>query len=196
MTINETVEDTLTNSLWQKWKQQGTQTKMTWLEIQKLACALTKMSREQNLDYQAFDFQAIVDSKLNYYENLSQIENTVYGPCQNFAEAVKEIEQQKTTEQQNKTLTLQNKKLKNEIERQKEKLGELQNNPQVKTVYVTTTPTPENKLAVYEPTEAPYTDAELTEIQEYLQKRQNQKHRNTTKETLKKTAKILWQIIY
>jgi hypothetical protein len=76
----DTIEDTLTDSLWRKWQQQGTQTKLTWIEIHNLAEHLTKLCKEENLDYQAVDFQAIIDPTLNYYENLSIIAENIKGP--------------------------------------------------------------------------------------------------------------------
>lgn len=225
----ETIEDRLTNSLWDHWKTQDTATKLTWLEVQKLACALTKLSRQSDIDYQEFDFQSLIDSKLTYYENLSVIEEAVYqvhakdetyskeemetaGAALGFSEdivknlQVERDKLQSKVSRQEKTLE----ELKQKTELANKEILELRNKPpQEKIIYVTMQPEPEPKKPqepAYDPVNAPYTDAELLEIQQYLLSRnpkpkmkpaKPQTHyRETTKKTLLNSAKILWKVIY
>jgi hypothetical protein len=78
--LAQPLEDTRTSNLWEQWKTQGTYTRLTYLDLHNLACYLTKRCNEKGKDPQAFDFQAIIDSKLNYYENQSAITEAIEGP--------------------------------------------------------------------------------------------------------------------
>jgi hypothetical protein len=78
--------DTLTQGVWDGWKTNGVKTKLTWLEVHKIAEHFLKICRDQDQDYQAHDFSMIVDSNLNYYENLSEIENTLNGTTEAIEE--------------------------------------------------------------------------------------------------------------
>jgi hypothetical protein len=77
-TLMENVSESLTKNLWQLWKTNHIETKMTWLEVQKLAQQFIKMCQEAQVDHQAIDFINTIDSKLNYHENLSSLDNEVY----------------------------------------------------------------------------------------------------------------------
>jgi hypothetical protein len=86
--------------------------------------------------------------------------------------------------------------------------------PQTKTVYVQAQPDIKLEEEVgwsyqketppqssYDPSLAPYTDAELFEIQEYLNNRKPKQQKETHRKAsatyaLKKTAKFLWKVIY
>lgn len=222
----ETIEDRLTNSLWDHWKTQDTTTKLTWLEVQKLACALTKLSRQSDIDYQEFDFQSLIDSKLTYYENLSIIEEAVYQVhAKDETYSKEEMETAGAalgfSEDIVKNLQVERDKLQSKVSRQEKTLEELRQKselatkeltelkaqpPKEKIIYVTMQPEPKPQEPAYDPVNAPYTDAELLEIQAYLLSRnpkpkmkpaKPQTHyRETTKKTLVNSAKFLWRVIY
>lgn len=74
--INKDASEELTNRLWTHWKNNGTNPRgKTWLEIKKLSDHFLKLCRDQERDYQEYDFLTLVDSSLNYYENFAEIEN-------------------------------------------------------------------------------------------------------------------------
>jgi hypothetical protein len=193
LAITETVEDNLANSLWHKWKTQGTQTRLTWLEVQKLAGHLTKTCKEKELDYQEFDFSAILDSKLNYYENFSAIDEAIEGPARLTdkdymavisREAEMELQTLEAIEKERDKLLSKCTRLEQNLSQAKKDNFAISN---TKTVYVAM-PTPETHQqqpttkealllpappieAAIKPEDAPYTDEELTEIQNYLKTR-------------------------
>ena len=76
LTLCESVPDTLTNRVWDAWKNTGIHSRfMSWLELHKIAEHFLKLCKEQERDYREFDFYTLVDSNLNYYENKAEIEN-------------------------------------------------------------------------------------------------------------------------
>lgn len=83
LTLSENPQEALTNSLWQKWKDAGYTEQpnaLTWMEVSNLVKFYLKICRQTEQDYRDFDFENLLDHKLTYYENLSQIENTVGHP--------------------------------------------------------------------------------------------------------------------
>jgi hypothetical protein len=76
LTLSEDVSRTLTDRVWDDWQKTGINSRyMSLVEIKHLANHFLKMCREQNRDYREFDFYTMVDSNLNYYENLAELDN-------------------------------------------------------------------------------------------------------------------------
>jgi len=76
--LSESVSDTLTNRVWDAWSKTGiTSRYMTWLELHRLAEHFLKICREQEHDYREYDFYTLIDSNLNYYENLAELDNQI-----------------------------------------------------------------------------------------------------------------------
>mgnify|MGYP001159174579 CR=1 FL=1 len=69
-TLAVTVEENLAQNLWDKYKTNNTKTNFGYLELFKLVQHTVKTCRQNNLDHQAFDLQALIDPALDYYENL------------------------------------------------------------------------------------------------------------------------------
>ena len=69
-----TIETELTRQTWQHWKRHSIKPNLTWLELHKLAEHLIRKCREHGADYQTLDFKALLDSTLNYYENLDALD--------------------------------------------------------------------------------------------------------------------------
>lgn len=69
-----TIETELTRQTWQYWRNLNTKPRLTWLELHKLAEHLTKLCREQEHDFQQIDFRSLIDSQLDYYENLDALD--------------------------------------------------------------------------------------------------------------------------
>lgn len=80
VTLSENVSDTLTNRVWDEWKNTGIRTELTWLELHRLAERFLKICREQEHDYREFDFYTLIDSNLNYYENVSLLDEAISQP--------------------------------------------------------------------------------------------------------------------
>ncbi len=66
-----TLPRTLTDNVWNQWKQQDTTPQLTWLSLNKLAEHLITECTERECDYQQIDFQSTLDSQLSYEENLT-----------------------------------------------------------------------------------------------------------------------------
>jgi hypothetical protein len=74
--------ETLTAKVWETWQKAGYTTQphsLTWIELDNLTGFYLKTCTARNIDYQAFDFLSLLDSKLNYYENQSAIDEALAG---------------------------------------------------------------------------------------------------------------------
>src|SRR5208283_3089355 len=81
VTLSESVSDTLTNRVWKTWEHDGIKNRfLTWMELHRLAEHFLKICKEQEHDYQEFDFYTLIDSNLNYYENLAELDNNIAQP--------------------------------------------------------------------------------------------------------------------
>ena len=220
--LAESPASNLTDSAWDTVKER---TKMTWLEVNKLAEQYIKMCRDAHVDWQQGDFRTLLDSSLNYYENLSTIEehiHTVAGytdaELAEIAAAQAELEQQPTVDELQAEVTHLKDKLKDSKEKlidANNKIRDLENQqpeppkpveqpqPKPQSIPQPDAPKPAEPTPAYDAINAPYTDAELYEIQEYLQSRATQKPKHTQPDAAArianvtvKTAKFLWKVIY
>jgi hypothetical protein len=74
LTLAENPSDTLTDTVLNRWEHDGVKSRhMDRNEIKHLAIYFLKMCREQELDYQTFDFCTLIDSNLTPLENRQQI---------------------------------------------------------------------------------------------------------------------------
>ena len=88
LTLAEDTSRVLTDKVWDSWQSTGINSRyLSWIELKHLANHFLKMCREQNRDYREFDFYTMVDSNLNYYENLAELDNQL-----GQSETVKESE--------------------------------------------------------------------------------------------------------
>ena len=67
----------LTDLVWNEWKQRGITPRLSWIELNHLATYLVEQAKQKGFDYQAIDFQSIIDSGINYRENLKALEDAV-----------------------------------------------------------------------------------------------------------------------
>ena len=80
ITLSEDTSRTLTDMVLNQWKKDGVKSRfLGWVEIHHLAEHFLKICREQNQDYQAYDFYTMIDSNLFYEENRAQIDNQIGG---------------------------------------------------------------------------------------------------------------------
>jgi hypothetical protein len=81
--LSDNPQETLTAKVWEQWQKTGATTRphsLTWIELNNLTGYFLKTCTAKKLDYQAYDFLSILDSKLNYYENQSAIDEAIAGP--------------------------------------------------------------------------------------------------------------------
>lgn len=119
-------QETLTSKIWEAWQTAGTTTRpnsLTWIELNNLTGHFLKLCNQKQLDYQNFDYRNMLDSKLNYYENQSLIDEALGNPVENEEEYKKymatiadqadtEIKTAQVLAEENMQLEKQNKKLK------------------------------------------------------------------------------------
>jgi|WetSurMetagenome_2_1015567.scaffolds.fasta_scaffold117070_2 hypothetical protein len=203
VTLSENTADHLADRVWQQWEKTGIKSRyMTYLEVHHIAEHFLKICSEKEIDYQEFDFYTLVDSNLNYYENIAQLdEHPALGKPISEADkaymnqiadqAEVEIKSIEVLEEEKQKLINKNKKLEKTLKDAKELYRNIQPQPtthipiQTTTLIQTHTLTPEN------PEDAPYTKAEIIEILAYLAE-QNQhpitRFSKRTKEVIKKCS--------
>jgi DNA repair exonuclease SbcCD ATPase subunit len=135
LTLNENPAEKLASDLWESWRHDGINPRnKTYLEIKRLADHFLKICRDQEIDYKEHDFNMMVDSNLNYYENKAEIENALNGTTEAVEEAeafselndklkedygitvTKSLKPVTELEEKNKDLAATNKRLKTMLE--------------------------------------------------------------------------------
>mgnify|MGYP001321687603 CR=1 FL=1 len=80
--ICEDPKRTLTDKVYNQWKEAGYTTKpyaLTWMEVNNLSGSYLKLCEEKGIDPREFDFLNVIDHRFNYEENKSVIFETVNG---------------------------------------------------------------------------------------------------------------------
>lgn len=132
------------------------------------------------MDYQNFDLQATLDASLTYEENLTVIDQML--GIKNFddkeymfnvaCQSEKELKSLETLETENIKLAQQHKKYLERIKKLEQQLKQQQQQPPKQDLPVKV----QRVECEYNAYTAPYSDAELAEIQDYLQKRGSNKN--------------------
>jgi Mg2+ and Co2+ transporter CorA len=98
--LSENQADKLTDKLWERWQKDGIHSRrMTYLEVHNLAEYFLKVCKQQEKDYQEFDFYTLIDSNLNFYENRAEINNQLDQPATSGKEHLEKLKDYLTDEQ-------------------------------------------------------------------------------------------------
>lgn len=193
LTLAENPTDTLSDMVLERWSHDGIKSRhLDRNELKRLANYFLKTCREQNIDYQSIDFYSLLDSNNTFLENRQQI---IYElgelPSTKEAEAVNSfIERAK----EDYGITI-NKKFK-PVQELEEKNIELQEKYKKTEAMLKQALTQQPKINIQQqPQQQPiekaitYTQEELNEIIEYLQKPKKQ-----SKQTKQKKQPIDWTL--
>ena len=71
--MQTTIETEVTRQIWQRWQHNSVKPNLTWIELYKLVLHTSQQCQLNGVDPQELDLLSLIDSSLNYYENLNAL---------------------------------------------------------------------------------------------------------------------------